>query len=141
MWPPLAAFGFIVSACGLGLWLVGGALNALGVATAPESIWARFALELISQPQPGWGLFCVGLIPIGLAAIRSRMPVPVRLLLPVGALFVLGAPLKYILGDRAGGVTVFVGFGIGWLVIGALLLCETSSARESPQRSNMRLPW
>jgi hypothetical protein len=30
-WPGIAQFGFIVSAVGLGTWIVGGMLNALGL--------------------------------------------------------------------------------------------------------------
>jgi hypothetical protein len=132
MWPGIAQFGFIVSAVGLGSWIVGGPLNALGLqATAPPSVWGRFALELIAGPQPGWGLFSVGLVPIGLAAIRGRLSVPMQLLLPLGCLFVLGTPLKYLLGERTGGLTVLIGFGVGWLAIGALLLSEASESEPA----------
>ena len=125
MWPGIAQFGFIVSAFGLGLWMVGGTLNALG----------RHPADIIARPQPGWGLFSVGLIPIGLAAIRSRLSLPMRLLLPLGGLLLLGEPLKYFLGERAGGVTVLVAFGGGWLAIGALLLFETERHARRDQSS------
>ena len=114
-WPGIAQFGFIVSAIGLGLWIVGGTLNALG----------QQPVDFIARPQVGWGLFSVGLIPIGLAAIRSRFSLSMRLLLPLGGLLLLGEPLKYSLGERTGGVMVLVAFGVGWLAIGALLLFET----------------
>jgi hypothetical protein len=130
MWPGIAQFGFIISAVGLGSWIVGGTLNALGLQTTDSgSVWERFALGLIAQPQPGWGLFSVGLIPIGVAAIRRRLSLPMRFLLPLGGLFALGPPLKYFLGERTGGLTVLVAFGVGWLVIGALLLFEAERAR------------
>jgi len=130
MWPGIAQFGFVVSAVGLGLWIVGGTLNELGLQTTdPGSVWGRFARGLIAQPQPGWGLFSVGLIPIGLAAIKRRLSLPMRFLLPLGGLFVLGLPLKYFLGERTGGLTVLVAFGVGWLAIGALLLFETKRVR------------
>jgi hypothetical protein len=126
LWPGLAQFGFMVSASGIGLWIVGGTLNGLGLqATDPESVSGWFALELLSQPQPGWGLFSVGLIPIGLAAIRRGLSLSMQVLLPLGGLFVFGPPLKYVLGERTGGLMVLVGFGVGWLAVGALLLLET----------------
>ena len=125
-WPVIAQFGFVVGAVGLGVWVVGGTVNAVRLQdTDPESVWGRFALEFITRPQGGWGLFSVGLMPIGLAAIGSRLPLSMRLLLPVGALILLGSPLKYSLGERTGGLIVMVGFGAGWLVIAALLLFET----------------
>jgi len=114
MWPGIALFGFAVSAIGLVLWIAGGAMNALDL-PAPE---------LLAQPQPGWGMFSVGLIPIGLGAIRRRLSLPMRLLLPLGCLFFLGPPLKDFSSERTGGLIVLVGFGVGWLVIGALLLLE-----------------
>ena len=130
MWPGIAQFGFIVSAVGLGLWIVGGALNELGLqATDPPSVWGRFALELIARPQPGWGLFSVGLIPIGLAAFSRKLSLSLQLLLPLGGLLVLGPPLKYVLGDRTGGLTVLIAFGVGWLAIAALLLFEAKRVR------------
>ena len=130
VWPGIARFGFIVSAIGLDSWIVGGTLNALGLQTTdPESVWGRFALGLIARPQHGWGLFSVGLIPIGVAAIRRRLSLPMRYLLPLGGLLVLGPPLKYFLGERTGGLTVLVAFGVGWLAIGALLLFETQRVR------------
>lgn len=132
MWLGIAQFGFIVSAAGLSWWIVGGTLNALGLqATDPPSVWGRFALELIARPQPGWGLFSVGLIPIGFAAIRSRLSLPMRLLLPLGCLFVLGPLLKNLLGERTGGLTVLIAFGVGWLAIGALLLSEASESEPA----------
>ena len=74
MWPGIAQFGFIVSVVGLGSWIVGGTVNVFDLqATDPSSIWGRFALGLIARPQPGWGLFSVGLIPIGLAATARRL--------------------------------------------------------------------
>ena len=134
MWPGVAQFGFVISAVGLGLWIVGGTLNELGLETTDsESVWGRFALGLIAQSQPGWGLFNVGLIPIGLAAIRRRLSLPMRLLLPLGGLFVLGPPLKYFLGERTGGLAVLVAFGVGWLAIGALLLFETKQLTRGCQ--------
>jgi hypothetical protein len=114
LWPGIAQFGFAVSVVGLVLWFAGGAMNALGLRTP----------GLLAQPQPGWGLFCVGLIPIGLGAITRRMSLPTQLLLPLGCLFFLGPPLKYLLSERTGGLIVLVGFGLGWLAIGALLLRE-----------------
>jgi hypothetical protein len=126
VWPGLAQFGFLVSAAGLAAWVVGGCLNALGLRPGqPDSVWARFALELIAQPQPGWGLFSVGLIPIGLAAIRSPLSLSMRLLFSLGALFILGMPLKYFLGERVGGLIALFAFGVGWLSIGVLLLLES----------------
>ena len=122
-WPGLAQFGFVVSAAGLGLWTVGGTMNALGL-QAP-------GLEFLAQPQPGWGLLCAGLIPIGFGAIRRRFSLPMRLLLPLGGLLFVGSPLKYLLGERAGGLTVLVGFGVGWLAIGVLLLSETRRVSEA----------
>ena len=131
-WPGIAQFGFIVSAAGLGTWIVGGTLNALGLRlTASPSVWRRLALELIAQPQPGWGLFSVGLIPIGLAAIRRKWSLPMQLLLPLGCLFILGHPLKYLLGERTGGLTLLIGFGLGWLTVGALLLSEASGSEPA----------
>jgi hypothetical protein len=136
LWPGIAQFGFIVSAIGLGLWIVGGTLNALGPQSAdPSSVWKRFALEIIARPQAGWGLFSVGLIPIGLAAIRSRLSLPMRFLLPVGALLLIGPPLKYFLGERTGGLTVLVAFGMGWLAIGVLLVFETERRAIRDQSS------
>ena len=124
-WPGIAQFGFIVSALGLATWIVGGTLSALDVQIAdPDSTWQRFALWLIARPQPGWGLFSVGLIPIGFGAIKSQLSLPMRLLLPLGAHFLLGLPLKYIVGDRGGGLTILVLFGLGWLAIGVLLLFD-----------------
>jgi len=41
MWPGLARFGFIVSALGLSLWIVGGTLSALGQRPA----------DFIARPQ------------------------------------------------------------------------------------------
>jgi len=121
VWPGIAQFGFIVSAIGLGVWIVGGTLNALGQQPAAP----------IARPQVGWSLFCVGLIPIGFAAVRDGLSLPMRLLLPLGGLFLLGEPSKYLLGERTGGVTVLLAFGLGWLVIGALLLLgEPSTARN-----------
>ena len=58
-----------------------------------------------------------------------------RLLLPLGSLLLLGEPLKYFLGQRTGGVTVLVAFGVGWLAIGALLLFETASRAGRDQSS------
>ena len=133
-WPGLAQFGFVISAIGLGLWTIGGTMNALGLQPpGQESLWGRFARELLAQPQPGWGLFCAGLMPIGLAAFRRRLPLPVQLLLPLGGLLVLGLPLKYVLGERAGGLTVLIAFGAGWLAIAALLLSEASETRGTSQ--------
>jgi hypothetical protein len=124
-WPGLARFGFIVSVIGLGTWIVGGTLNGIGTTFSDAgSIRTRFATELISQPQPGWGLFSVALIPIGVAAVKSRLPLSMRLLLPLGGLFLLGPPLKYVLDERNGGLTVLAVFGVGWLAIVALLLLE-----------------
>jgi hypothetical protein len=131
-WPVIAQFGFIVSALGLGTWIVGGTWNAAGLQiTDADSVWGQFVLGLITRPQPGWGLFSVGLIPIGFAAIRSRLSLPMRFLLPLGGCFLLGLPLKYVLGDRAGGLTILVLFGLGWLAIGALLLLETERVSEN----------
>jgi len=130
MWPGIAQFGFVVSAAGLALWIVGGIVNELDLkVTDQESVWGRLALELIKGPQAGWGLFSVGLMPIGVAAIRGGLPLPLRFLLPLGGLFILGLPLKYFLGDRAGGLTVLAAFGAGWLAIGALFLFKI---REEP---------
>jgi hypothetical protein len=95
-------------------------------------------VELIAQPQPGWGLFSVGLIPIGLAAIRKRLPLPMQLLLPLGCLFVFGSPLKYVLGERTGGLTVLIGFGVGWLAVCALLLSEASQSQSANRDSGRR---
>jgi hypothetical protein len=81
--------------------------------------------------QPGWGLFSVGLIPIGLAAIRKRLSLPMQLLLPLGCLFILGPPLKSLLGERTGGLTVLIGFGVGWLAIAALLLSEAGDSEPA----------
>jgi hypothetical protein len=50
-----------------------------------------------------------------------------RLLLPLGCLFLLGAPLKYLLSERTGGLIVLVAFGIGWLLVGGLLLSQASA--------------
>jgi hypothetical protein len=111
VWPGIAQFGFVVSAVGLVLWMTGGAMSS----------FARLLL------QPGWGLFCVGLIPIGVGAIRQKLSLSMRLLLPLGCLFFFGPPLKYLLGDRAGGLIVLVAFGVGWLTIGALLLFESDT--------------
>lgn len=110
-WPGLAQFGFGVSAAGLGLWIVGGLLNALGVTVA----------EFVAHPQVGWGLFSVGLVPIGVTAIRRAWPVAFWLLLPLGVLFISGELMKQRLGERAGGLTVFVMFGVLWLMVAALL--------------------
>lgn len=129
-WPGIAQFGFVVAAVGLGAWVIGGTLNALGLEVSDTtSVWALTALELITRPQAGWGLFSVGLMPIGLAAIGSRLPLSTRLLLPVGALILLGPPLRYSLGERTGGLIVLVGFSAGWLVIAVLLLFETRRRR------------
>jgi len=49
-----------------------------------------------------------------------------RCLLPLGGLFLLGEPLKYVLGEQTGGLTVLLAFGVGWLAIGALLLRDGS---------------
>ena len=57
------------------------------------------------------------------------MSLPMRFLLPLGGLFILGPPLKYFLGERTGGLTVLVVFGVGWLAIGALLVFETRRVR------------
>jgi len=103
----------------------GGTLSALGQRPA----------DFIARPQVGWGLFSVGLIPIGVAAITRRLSLPVRLMLPVGGLFLLGEPLKYSLGERTGGVTVLVAFGVGWLAIGALLLFEAEPRARRDQSS------
>ena len=131
MWPRIAQFGFAVSAIGLALWTVGGAMNTLAVrAPGAQSALGRFALELLAQPQPGWGLFCVGLVPIGFGAIRKKLPLPMQLLLPLGCLFLLGPPLKYLFGENTGGMIVFAGFGVGWLAIGALLLVDAD--RRTP---------
>lgn len=110
-WPGIAQFGFIVSAVGLGLWLVGGTLNTLGLPSG----------EVIARPQAGWGLFSIGLVPIGIAAVQRRWSLPIRLFLPLGALFLLGEPLKALPGERAGGMTIFVAFGVLWLVVAVLL--------------------
>jgi hypothetical protein len=123
-WPGIAQFGFIVSAIGLVLWIVGGTLNALG----------QRLTDVIARPQIGWGLFCVGLMPIGVGAIRSRLSVWMRLLLPLGGLFLVGEPLKYLLGERTGGLTVLVAFGVGWLVIGLLLVVESHLQRKPELR-------
>jgi hypothetical protein len=61
-----------------------------------------------------------------MAAFRSRLSLPMRCLLPLGGLFLLGEPLKYALGERTGGLTVLLAFGAGWLAIGALLLRDGS---------------
>jgi hypothetical protein len=125
-WPGIARLGFAISAIGVGLWIAGGTMNGLGVqGTESRSAMGRFMLEVLRGPQAGWGLLCVGLIPIGVAAFITRLSLPMRLLLPVGSLFVLGPPLKYLLGEQAGGMAVLVAFGVGWLAIGALLLAET----------------
>ena len=40
MWPGIAQFGFVISAVGLGLWIIGGTLNDLGLRTTdPGSVW------------------------------------------------------------------------------------------------------
>lgn len=114
VWPGIALFGFAVSAVGLALWMAGGAMNTLGL-RVPEPL---------GQPQPGWGMFCVGLIPVGLGAMMKKLSLPIQLLLPLGCLFLLGPPLKYLSSERTGGMIVLVAFGIGWLVIGGLLLFE-----------------
>lgn len=44
VWPGIGKFGFIVSAIGLGVWIVGGTLNALGQQPA----------DSIARPQVGW---------------------------------------------------------------------------------------
>jgi hypothetical protein len=123
-WPGTARFGFIVSAIGLGAWIVGGTVNVLAVTAGSGSAGARVALQLVAQPQTGWGLFNVGLVAIGVAAITKKLSPPLRLLLPIGSLFLLGEPLKYILGERTGGVTVLVAFGVGWLALSALLVLD-----------------
>ena len=121
LWPWLAQFGFILSAVGLGVWIVGGTLNTFGLPIA-----------FIAQPQPGWGLFCVGLMTIGVAAIRGRLSLPIRCLLPLGGLFLLGEPLKYAFGERTGGLMVLLAFGAGWLAIGVLLLRNRWLGLEVP---------
>jgi hypothetical protein len=80
-------------------------------------------------------LITLVLLHLGLAAIRSRLSLPMRFLLPIGGLFVLGRPLTYFLGERIGGLTVLVGFGVGWLAIAVLLLAETVRA-PSPRRTD-----
>jgi hypothetical protein len=128
-WRGIAVAGFAVSAAGLALWAAGGTLSTMSVrAGDQDSTWGRLALELLTRPQPGWGLFCIGLIPIGLGATTARLPLPLRLLLPLGGLFVAGEPLKYFLGETQGGMAVLIAFGLGWLAIGALLL---SGARRA----------
>lgn len=112
-WPGLALFGFAISTAGLGSWIVADTIRGL---------------------QVGWGLFCVGLIPIGVAAITSRLSLPARLLLPLGSLLFLETPLKYLLGERAGGTTILATFGLGWLAIALLLFLE-SDRTWRPKRS------
>jgi hypothetical protein len=56
------------------------------------------------------------------------------LLLPLGGLLLLGEPLKYFLGERTGGLTVLVAFGLGWLAIGALLLFENRAVESRAAR-------
>jgi hypothetical protein len=110
-WPGLAQFGFVVSAVGLALWIVGGLLNALDITTA----------EFMARPEGGWGLFSAGLIPIGVTAIRRKWPMALWLLLPLGVLFISGELIKLRLGERAGGLTVFVAFGLLWLIVALML--------------------
>jgi len=103
-WRGLAGFGFAISAGGLSLWIFGGTIGGL---------------------QAGWGLFCAGLIAIGAGAIMNRLSLPARLLLPIGSLLLLEAPLKYLLGERTGGLTILSAFGLGWLAVGILLFRES----------------
>jgi len=133
--PGIARLGLAISAAGLGLWIVGGTMSGLGLREVEsQSMMGRFLLEILRGPQAGWGLFCVGMLLIGVAAITARLSLAMRMLLPVGALFVLGLPLKYLIGDQAGGVTIFVAFGAGWLVIAIVLLLESKGACR-PKRS------
>jgi hypothetical protein len=80
-------------------------------------------------------LFCVGLVPIGVAATTARLSLPMRLLLPIGGLFALGPPLKHLLGDQAGGMTVLAAFGAGWLATAILLFLESRGHVPRPKRS------
>lgn len=112
-WPGLARFGFPISALGLVLWIVG---------------------DTIRELQVGWGLFCVGLIPIGVAAITNRLPLSIRLLLPMGSLLLLETPVKYLLGERTGGLTIFTAFGLGWLAVGFLLFLEHGHNAPRPSK-------
>ena len=135
-WSGLARFGFAISAAGLGVWIVGGAMNALGLLRVDsQSTVTRFMLEVVRGPQAGWGLFCVGLVPIGVAATTARLSLPMRLLLPIGGLFALGPPLKYLLGDQVGGMTVLAAFGAGWLISAILLFLESKGRLPRPKRS------
>ncbi len=102
-WPGLARFGFAISALGLGLWIAGGTLREL---------------------QVGWGLFCAGLMAIGTGSIMKQLPVHARLLLPIGSLLFLEVPMKYLLGERTGGLTIFAAFGLGWLAVSILLFFQ-----------------
>jgi hypothetical protein len=52
------------------------------------------------------------------------LSLPIRLLFPLGLLFLCGPPAKYVLGERAGGLVVLTAFAAGWLAIGVLLSFE-----------------
>ena len=135
-WPGLAHLGFAISAVGLGLWVVGGTMRELDISgIKPDSVVGRFILEVLRGPQAGWGLFCLGLVPIGAAAITKGLSLPVRLLLPLGSPLLLEAPLKYLLGERAGGLTILAAFGLGWLAVGILVLLENHGPSPRPKRS------
>jgi hypothetical protein len=127
-WPGLAQFGFFVSGVGLILLIVGGGAVVVGLRLParvdPLPVWLRFTVELLNSPQPGWGLFCVGLIPVGAGAIRKGLPLSVQLLAVLGALFLLGPPVKYLLGTRTGGLSILAAFGAVWVVVVGLVFSE-----------------
>ena len=126
-WPGVARAGFVVSQFGSCLWGIGGipVVHHLLLAQATrESRVMEFIIELLKQPQPGWGLLCAGLIPIGYGAIKARLSLPARVLMPLGGLLLLGEPLKYWLGTREGGLSILVAFGAGWLVVAVCLLVD-----------------
>jgi hypothetical protein len=130
-WPAIARFGFVISVVGLGLWIVGGTMNGLGVrGVEPQSAGGRFIFEVLRTPQAGWGLFGVGLIPIGVAGIANQRLRATRFLLPAGSLILLELPIKSVLGERPGGLAILTAFGLGWLAVATLLFVE--SKRRAP---------
>lgn len=137
-WPGLAHFGFFVSGIGLILLIVGCGVVAvelqLPVRVQPRPVWLQFIVELLNSPQPGWGLFCVGLVPIGVGAMRKGLSLSVQLLAALGGLFLLGPPVKYLLGTRTGGLSMLAGFGAVWLVVVGLVFSERRETRP-PNRA------
>lgn len=118
--PGLGGAGFVQGFAGLGLlvagFFVGGVLGSEG------------AVQLISF---GFLILTFGLVLLGFAFLKNE-PMPRLNLLPLALALVM--PLSIIAGEVSPlRIGLSAAFGLGWAVLGAILLSDPGNVRNTPE--------